>query len=108
MSTPWSVEFNQYVLLSIQCNLSEILSNKNLNRIGIPILWDGIRLQMGLQVSCLPGSNKSSEVFLREFFVVWFKFDHVIPGRESEGGDFFLSDPKTQELSCARLHRWSR
>merc|ERR1712227_766236 len=46
MSTPWSVEFNQYVLL----------------RIGIPILWDGIRLQMGLQVSCLPGSNKSSEV----------------------------------------------
>jgi hypothetical protein len=61
VSTPWGVELNEDILILVKSNLSEVLSNDNLDTCWVLVLWDFLGFEMRLSGSANNTVNPSSD-----------------------------------------------
>ena len=64
MSTPWSIELNQDIFSLVESDRLEVLADKDLDRLGIPIIRDLLRVKMFLEISGEVVSSELGEVLL--------------------------------------------
>jgi len=66
MSAPWSVELNEDILIFSEGNSLEVLSDEDLDWLGIPIFWDILGVEVLLEVSVEVVLSELGEVLLRQ------------------------------------------
>ena len=64
VSTPWSIELNQDIFSLVESDRLEVLADKNLDGLGIPIIRDLLRVKMFLEISGEVVSSELGEVLL--------------------------------------------
>jgi len=77
MTTPWSIEFHQNVLLRFLDHFIEIFRDQIFNWFLVPIIRNFLRQQMRLQFLFQIIGGEFDNIFESDIFPFWFVFCHV-------------------------------
>merc|ERR1711915_480878 len=97
VSTPWSIKFNEDILLGVHRNFVEVLSNEDLDSLLVPILGNLLRHQVLLQLALKEVSNEGLDIVSVELIILWLELGHLFSKSDgSPCGQFTVNN--TEEL----------
>ncbi len=102
MSTPWSIELNKDIIVVVNDELSELLADEDLHRLGV-VSRDVLRLEEGLEGSALEFLDELSQGINSDAVGLTAEVEllHVVSGVEETDGRevaFFNSDELSETL----------
>ncbi|KAF1747809.1 hypothetical protein GCK72_024275 [Caenorhabditis remanei] len=86
VSAPWSVELDEDVLGVVTGDLFEVLSDKNLDWVLVPILWNLLGHKVWLDGSIKVVLGELGDVLGGDLLEVWLELGHVLLKRDKTDG----------------------